>query len=143
MSTYSKLFAAVMVIGALASSVHADAVAPGMAEYRWDVEFTRLAIEANEVALIQVKSTAGVITSYTQAIFFSTVCDCRNSAGEFVTGDYITGTAFVDISEFIDGDLTLEYQTVGHEKVSVPIVPEPASLSLLALGGLDLLRGKK
>ncbi|MCC5830532.1 MAG: PEP-CTERM sorting domain-containing protein, partial [Phycisphaeraceae bacterium] len=108
-----------------------------------DIANKQVLIEANSVALIRLEDPSGNIISYNPAVAFSTVNPVTPTlVGEFMLGNFITGTAVIGFDEFVNQEVIIGYQLLGQDRIdnTYVLIPEPASLALLGLGGLALLR---
>ncbi|MCC5830973.1 MAG: PEP-CTERM sorting domain-containing protein [Phycisphaeraceae bacterium] len=117
--------------------------AAGEIEVTIDVANKQVIIEANEVALLRLEDPSGNIISYDPAVPFSTVNPVTPTlVGEFMLGDFITGTAVIGFENFENQEVIIGHQLLGQDRIdnTFILIPEPASLALLGLGGLALLR---
>ena len=73
---------------------------------------------------------------YTDFTDFQVLLDHWQAQGEWTQGDF-NGDGIVD---FLDFQILLNYWNPGGANYALSVVPEPAALSLLALGGLAILR---
>jgi hypothetical protein len=76
---------------------------------------------------------------FTDFTDFQVLLDHWQAPGGWASGDFY-GDGTVD---FLDFQVLLDYWNPGGWNAGTSQVPEPATLSLLALGGLALLRRKK
>lgn len=105
-----------------------------------------VSIETSQVALIRLQDPSGTIVDYTPADPTSTANPVTPTlVGEFMLGDVITGTAVITFSEFVNQDVIIGYQLLGGPRVDTvfTLIPEPAGMAVLGLGGLILLRRRQ
>ncbi|MCC5828206.1 MAG: PEP-CTERM sorting domain-containing protein [Phycisphaeraceae bacterium] len=117
--------------------------AAGEIEVTIDIANKQVLIEANQVALIRLEDPSGNIISYDPAVAFSTVNPVTPTlVGEFMLGNFITGTAVIGFADFVNQEVIIGYQLLGQDRIdnTYVLIPEPASLALLSLGGLAILR---
>ncbi|MCC5830962.1 MAG: hypothetical protein JJU36_16065, partial [Phycisphaeraceae bacterium] len=82
--------------------------AAGEIEVTIDIANKQVLIEANSVALIRLEDPSGNIISYDPAVAFSTVNPVTPTlVGEFMLGNFITGTAVIGFDEFVNQEVII------------------------------------
>ncbi|MFP4105356.1 MAG: PEP-CTERM sorting domain-containing protein [Phycisphaerae bacterium] len=139
-----KKLLVIVVMGLAAAPVLAQSDAePGTADFLLDLEQGRILVDANNVAFVQIKSATGdnTLTGYTP-IGDSTIVEINpDKVGEFTLSNTIQGEGEATFSGEYDV-LQCFHQVMGEDKVLAAefVIPEPATMALLGLGAVALLR---